>query len=185
MDWYLMVWRKYAEFSGRSRRKEYWMFVLFNFLAILALAALGGVGIAISEDYGGFLFVPLGIYVLAVIIPSLSVAVRRFHDIGKSGWMILLFFALGFIPIVGFIAAVIQIVMLCQDSDPGVNQYGPNPKFPEQAAGMFAGSAGFTTMELGAQPQPLTGENSSVFCKGCGEKIMDGSSFCSRCGTHI
>jgi len=73
MDWYLMVWRRYAEFYGRSRRMEFWMFELFNILAIFVLAALGGVGLAISEDYGGVLFIPLGIYFLAIIIPGLAV----------------------------------------------------------------------------------------------------------------
>lgn len=88
MDWYLMVWRKYAEFDGRSRRTEYWMFVLFNLLAMLVLAALGGLGVAFIDNgsgIGGVLFIPLGIYFLAVILPSLAVAVRRLHDTGKSG----------------------------------------------------------------------------------------------------
>jgi uncharacterized membrane protein YhaH (DUF805 family) len=184
MDWYLMVWRKYAEFDGRARRTEYWMFALINTLALLALGAVGAIGIAMSQDYGGVLFIPLGIYALAAIIPSLSVAVRRFHDTGKSGWILLLLIVLGIIPIVGFITSILQLVFLCIDSDPGPNQYGPNPKFPEQAAGMFAGSAGFAQMGLGAQPQPLTGANSFSPCKGCGALLPLGSSFCTRCGTR-
>jgi uncharacterized membrane protein YhaH (DUF805 family) len=187
MDWYLMVWRKYAEFSGRSRRKEYWMFVLFNFLAILALAAIGGVGLAISEDYGGILFVPLGIYVLATIIPGLAVGVRRLHDTGKSGWLLLAFMLVGLIPVIGFISAILQIVFMCQDSDPGMNQYGPNPKFPEQAFGSFAGSAGFASMRPGAQPGPFTtstGDVSFGFCKSCGIRLKDASPFCGSCGRH-
>jgi len=187
MDWYLMVWRKYAEFSGRSRRKEYWMFLLFNFLAILALGAIGGVGIAISEDYGGFLFIPLGFYVLATIIPGLAVGVRRLHDTGKSGWLLLVFFLVGLIPVIGFIGAIIQIVLMCQDSDPGMNQYGPNPKFPEQNFGAFAGSAGFASMGLGAQPQPFTppaGDAIFGFCKSCGIRLKDASPFCGSCGRH-
>ena len=84
MDWYLMVWKKYAEFDGRSRRTEYWMFMLFNFLAILALCAVGGVGIAMSQDNGWVLFIPLGIYGLAGLIPTLAVATRRFHDIRQE-----------------------------------------------------------------------------------------------------
>lgn len=185
MDWYLMVWRKFAQFDGRSRRSEYWMFYLFNILAIFALAALGGVAIAISQDYGGVLFVPLGVYVLAAVIPSLAVSVRRLHDSGKSGWLLLLFVALGLIPIVGLITAVIQIVIMCQDSDPGANQYGPNPKFPEPAAGLYAGGAGFTPMMLGAQPQQLTGENRFGLCKSCGASLTGGSLFCTRCGAHL
>ena len=185
MDWYLMVWRKYAEFGGRSRRKEYWMFVLFNALALLVLVAIGGAGIAMSEDYGGILFVPLGLYVLAALIPSLAVLVRRFHDTGKSGWLLLLFIVLGMIPIVGIIVAIVQLVFLCTDSDPGVNQYGPNPKFPEQAVGVFAGNPDFSTLGLSPQPQPPTGEIGSGFCKSCGARMDGGATFCSKCGAHV
>jgi uncharacterized membrane protein YhaH (DUF805 family) len=179
MDWYLMVWRKYAEFNGRSRRKEFWMFELFNILAILVLAALGGVGLAISEDYGGVLFVPLGLYILAVIIPNLAVQVRRLHDSGKSGWLLLLFFVLGFIPIVGFIASIVQIVLMCIDSDPGDNEYGPNPKAAE-----LAGNAGFTTIGLGGQPQPFTGTSNYGVCGNCGTAFKDATPFCSHCGVR-
>jgi uncharacterized membrane protein YhaH (DUF805 family) len=184
MEWYLMVWRKYAEFSGRSRRSEYWMFVLFNLLAMFALVMLGGVGVAISQDYGAVLFVPFVVYVLALIIPSLAVGVRRFHDSGKSGGLYALLIVLGIIPFVGLICSIIQIVILCLDSEPGVNEYGPNPKFPEQAVGMFAGNTGFTSMGLSAQPQALTGENSFGFCRNCGAVLKDASPFCARCGTH-
>ena len=180
MDWYLMVWRKYAEFSGRSRRKEYWMFVLFNLLAVLVLAALGGVGLAISEDYGGLLFIPLGLYILAVIVPGLAVQVRRLHDIGMSGWFLLLFFVLGFIPIIGFLASVAQIVLMCLDSNPGDNQYGPNPKLSE-----LAGDAGFTTIGLSGQPPSSSGTSNTGFCSACGAKLMDASSACSQCGARI
>jgi uncharacterized membrane protein YhaH (DUF805 family) len=185
MDWYLMAWRKYAEFDGRSRRTEYWMFVLFHFLAILALAAVGGVGLAMSRDYGAFLFIPVGLYSLAGIIPTLAVATRRFHDSGKSGWMLLLLIVLGIIPVAGFIAAVIQIVLLCQDSEPGVNRYGPNPKFPEQAPGMFAGNAAFAPAGYPAQPQPLVGQYGVGLCNRCRATINPGSSFCGSCGAHV
>jgi uncharacterized membrane protein YhaH (DUF805 family) len=185
MDWYLMVWKRYSEFEGRSRRKEFWMFVLFNMLALLALAALGAAGIAMSEDYGGLLFVPLGIYVLAALIPNLAVATRRFHDVGKSGWLLLLLIVLGMIPFVGIVASIIEIVFLCQDGDPGINQYGPNPKFPDQAVGVFAGSGAFISMGLAAEPQPLAGAGISGFCKTCGTKLTDGSPFCGSCGARI
>jgi uncharacterized membrane protein YhaH (DUF805 family) len=186
MDWYLMVWRKYAEFEGRSRRTEYWMFVLFNTLAILALAVVGGLGVALIDKgsgVGGILFIPLGIYVLAIFIPGLAVSVRRLHDSGKSGWLLLLFIVLGCIPIIGFIASVIQIVLMCQDSDPGMNLYGPNPKSQGQAW-MASGSAGFTSMGPGEQPQPFTGENNCGFCKNCGRPFKDDTPFCSGCGVR-
>ncbi|MGO9323139.1 MAG: DUF805 domain-containing protein [Terracidiphilus sp.] len=197
MEWYLMAWRKFAQFDGRSRRKEYWMFTLFNCLAVLALGALAMAAAAILASRGTdasgdsspllftFMFIPIGIYGLAITIPSLAVATRRFHDIGKSGWLLFLLIALGVIPVVGFITAIIQIVFLCQDSVPGVNQYGPNPKFPEQGAMMYAGVVGFTPPGFAVPPQqpfvaPILG-----FCRNCGTKLTDGSPFCGNCGTRI
>jgi uncharacterized membrane protein YhaH (DUF805 family) len=185
MDWYLMVWRRYAEFDGRSRRKEYWMFALFNFLAAILLCAAGGAGIAMSRNYGAVLLIPTGLYILATVIPSVAVTVRRFHDTGKSGWMLLLFMVLGIIPLVGLVTSVIQLVFLCRDSDPGVNQYGPNPKFPGQAAAMFAGNPYLIPTECPAQPQPPAGQNVYRLCSRCGATVNPGSSFCSHCGAQL
>jgi uncharacterized membrane protein YhaH (DUF805 family) len=119
MNWYLMVLKKYAEFSGRSRRKEYWMFALFNMLIFVVLEILGVVlrENALGKVILGLLF----IYALAILIPGLAVTVRRLHDTGKSGWMILL----GLIPIIG---GIIVLVFTVLDSTPGANEYGPNPK---------------------------------------------------------
>ncbi len=202
MEWYWMAWRKYAQFDGRSRRKEYWMFTLYNLLAIFALGALGVAGSVLlastgkvsSENSVPFLFIPIGIYALAAIIPSISAATRRFHDIGKSGWFLFLLCALGIIPIVGFICSIIQIVFLCQDSVPGPNHYGPNPKFPEQGAMMFAGippgaiPAGYVVPPqppaMFVPPPPPT-QARVGFCKNCGARLTDGSPFCGNCGTRI
>ncbi|MGD0682512.1 MAG: DUF805 domain-containing protein [Terracidiphilus sp.] len=119
MNWYLMVWNKYAQFSGRSRRKEYWMFTLFNCLIYLPLYILG---LVFHENVVGTIFLCLCIiYCLAIIVPALAVTVRRLHDTGKSGWMILLCL----IPIIG---GIIVFVFTVLDSDPGPNEYGPNPK---------------------------------------------------------
>jgi uncharacterized membrane protein YhaH (DUF805 family) len=183
MDWYLMVWKKYAEFNGRSRRKEFWMFVLFNILAALVLAALGGIGLAISENYGGVLFIPFGIYYLAMIVPSFAVVVRRFHDTGKSGWNYLLLFVLSWIPFLGIIASVVILIFVCTDSDPGDNEYGPNPKAAE-LAGMAAGNASFTSIGLGAPPQPVTGTSNYGVCGNCGTAFKDATHFCSHCGVR-
>ena len=185
MEWYLMVWRRYAEFDGRSRRSEYWMFVLFNLLVVLGLGVLGGIGLAISRDYGAVLFIPFLLYALAAVIPSLAVAVRRFHDVGKSGWMLLLLMVLGIIPLLGLIATVFQLVFLCTDSDPGTNQYGPNPKFPEQAAGMAYGIAGFTPVGFAAPPQPFTGQAGAAFCTRCGARLNGASTLCGNCGASV
>ena len=119
MKWYLQVLKKYAEFNGRSRRKEYWMFVLFNIIFAFIAVALD---YAFGTTYGDFGYgIVYTLYALAVLIPGLAVTVRRLHDVGKSGWMILV----GFIPIVG---AIWLIILTVTDSQPGENEYGPNPK---------------------------------------------------------
>lgn len=119
MNWYLKVLKQYTDFNGRARRKEYWMFVLFNILfSVIAMMLDNVLGIAMEGIYYGPLY---GIYLLAIILPSLAVAVRRLHDIGKSGWMILI----TFIPLIG---GIWLLVLLVTDSKPGDNQYGPNPK---------------------------------------------------------
>lgn len=118
MNWYLTALKKYAVFSGRSRRKEYWMFCLFSFIFAIAAMALDAVlGTTVGMGYG----VIYAVYALAVLIPSIAVSVRRLHDVGKSGWFILI----GFIPIIG---AIWLIILVCSDSEPGVTKYGPNPK---------------------------------------------------------
>ena len=119
MNWYLKVLKQYADFSGRARRKEYWMFVLFNMIfAIVAMGLDNAFGIAIGEIGYGPLY---GIYGLVLFIPSLAVSVRRLHDVGKSGWMIL-------IPIIPIIGAIWLFVLMVTDSNPERNQYGENPK---------------------------------------------------------
>jgi uncharacterized membrane protein YhaH (DUF805 family) len=119
MKWYLKVLKQYADFTGRARRTEYWMFVLFNFIFIIIATILDNIlGLTFGAlPYGVFYL----LYALAVLIPGLAVAVRRLHDIGKSGWMILI----SLIPIVG---AIWLLVLLVTDSNPGENEYGPNPK---------------------------------------------------------
>lgn len=113
MNWYLEVLRKYAVFSGRARRKEYWMFVLFNMIITLAIdfteGLLGGPGAAAT------------LYGLAVIIPSWAVSVRRLHDVGKSGWFLLVLL----IPIIG---GIWILALACTDGQQGENRYGWNPK---------------------------------------------------------
>lgn len=129
MEWYVKVLKQYAEFEGRARRKEYWMFTLVHILIIMALQAgmvmLGGMNP--ESSIGLVIMSLLGLYSLGVFIPSLAVAVRRLHDTGRSGWWLLI----GFVPIIG---AIILIVFMVQDSQPGANQYGDNPKEVGSAA---------------------------------------------------
>ncbi|TRZ44314.1 DUF805 domain-containing protein [Robertkochia solimangrovi] len=118
MNWYRKVIQQYADFKGRARRKEFWMFVLFNIIFAL-IASMLDYFLGIANDYG---YGPIyGVYALFVLIPGLAVSVRRLHDIGKSGWWILL----GLIPIIGTIWLIVYYVT---DSQPGVNKWGPNPK---------------------------------------------------------
>lgn len=114
MEWYLKVLQNYVGFSGRARRKEYWMFVLFNFIA--------GIILGIIEAVIGLPGILSGLYSLAILIPSLAVVFRRLHDTGKSGWWILI----SLVPIAG---SIILLVFMCLDSDAGTNKYGPNPKY--------------------------------------------------------
>lgn len=121
---------KYVDFEGRARRSEYWFFTLFNIIAIFALAAVGGVlGAVLGSRDMIFVFalVPVGLYGLAIFLPGLAVTVRRFHDLGVSGWFLLLFFVLNLIPIVGFIASIAQLIWFCQPGTRGNNKFGPDP----------------------------------------------------------
>lgn len=111
MNWYLKVLKQYADFNGRARRKEYWMFTLINMIIIYGVSFLIGI---LEMSILGILLV---IYYLAVLVPTIAVAIRRMHDVGKSGWFCL-------IPIYNIILAV-------TDSEPGGNEYGPNPKTGE------------------------------------------------------
>ncbi len=119
MSWYLEVLKKYAVFSGRARRKEYWYFFLFNVLITIVLLVIDGMTGTLNAEAGiGLLG---GIYALAVLIPALAVSVRRLHDTDRSGWWLLIML----IPLIG---VIVILVFMVQDSKPGENQYGSNPK---------------------------------------------------------
>ena len=129
VNWYIKVLKKYAVFSGRARRKEYWMFVLFNFIFSLVASLLDlvifftgllGFGPLFVTGFVGFGLVST-VYSLAVLVPSLAVSVRRLHDIGRSGWYLL-------IVLIPFAGPIWFLVLTCLDSQAGDNKYGPNPK---------------------------------------------------------
>ena len=107
---------KYCDFNGRARRSEYWWFCLCNFVLSYVVNLIGGL---ISPTVG---MVLTCIVTLGLLLPGLGVCVRRLHDIGKSGWLVLL----ALIPLLG---AIILIVWYCKDSDRGSNAYGPSPKY--------------------------------------------------------
>jgi uncharacterized membrane protein YhaH (DUF805 family) len=112
MNWYLDVLKKYAVFTGRARRKEYWCFFLITLIISIILAVIDGILTA------GLLG---GLYMLAVLIPGIAVSVRRLHDSGRSAWWLLI----GLVPLLG---GIILLVFMALDSTPGENQFGPNPK---------------------------------------------------------
>ncbi|MFJ9260573.1 DUF805 domain-containing protein [Streptomyces bacillaris] len=116
MDWYLAVLKNYAGFSGRARRKEFWMFALVSFVISIVLSIIGSL---ISTDILSY------IYSLAILIPSLAVAVRRLHDTSRSGWWLLI----GLVPLVGFI---VLIVFFASEGKQEPNQHGANPKLAPQ-----------------------------------------------------
>jgi uncharacterized membrane protein YhaH (DUF805 family) len=119
LSWYLEALKKYAVFSGRSRRTEYWYFVLFNVIVSIVLGLIDAL-LGTGGPYTGAGLLS-GIYGLAVLIPTLAVTVRRLHDIDRTGWWILI----GLVPLIG---GIVLLVFALLDSTPGSNQYGPNPK---------------------------------------------------------
>lgn len=114
----LCLQQKYADFSGRGRRSEYWNFVLFYVLAVVAVAILSVILNAIHLGIIGTLL--YAVVVLGLVVPLLAAGARRLHDTGKSGWLLLL----GLIPVV----SLVLLVFFVQDSSPEANQYGPSPK---------------------------------------------------------
>ena len=130
MEWMFMPYRRYADFSGRSCRREYWMFTLLSILIAFGAVAVMLAGAAGSDAatgtagplfwLGGAIIVLWG---LASFIPSLAVQVRRFHDQDRSGWMVLL----GLIPYVG---GIIVFVFMLLEGTRGPNRYGPDPLDP-------------------------------------------------------
>ena len=121
MHWYIDVLRKYTVFSGRARRKEFWMFFLFSALISIFLAVIDefmGWKFEMGGDNLGFLST---LYYIAVVIPYLAVVFRRLHDTDRSGWWVLI----AFIPIVG---VIVLLVFLVQDGTRGDNRFGPDPK---------------------------------------------------------
>ncbi|MBF0709152.1 MULTISPECIES: DUF805 domain-containing protein [Bacillales] len=113
MNWYLKVLKNYVNFQGRARRKEYWMFTLFNVIFSIVLTIVESLA-----DISPFL---TSIYSLFIILPSLAVTVRRLHDTGRSGWWVLI----GLIPLIG---SIVILVFTCLDSDVEENRFGINPK---------------------------------------------------------
>lgn len=143
-----LFFQNYVNFSGRSRRSEYWKVFLVNiliniasFLLVLILGAVIGVassghgsgsglmgGLAGAGIIGIIVYALLGIYSLICLIPSLSLLIRRLHDVGMSGWWALLLIAM-IIPILNFLVAIALLVLFCIDGKPETNKWGASPKY--------------------------------------------------------
>ena len=119
MNWFLIAMKKYATFSGRAQRTEYWYFILFYILILFGLSIIDSITGSFSAEAGiGLLG---GLFSLALFIPSIAVGVRRLHDTGRSGWWL-------FIMLIPLVGAIVLLVFTVQDSSAGDNAYGPNPK---------------------------------------------------------
>ncbi len=140
------IFEKYVTFSGRAARSEYWYFFLFYMLVLIALMMLfmllgGGIGAIESGDISGFAFIPvilMVVFALGMLLPMISVTVRRFHDRNLSGWWYLAAFLAGMIPLVGFLASIAAFVITVLKGTPGQNKFGRDPLGADTNADVFA-----------------------------------------------
>ena len=146
MEWMLLPLKRYAQFSGRSRRKEYWMYILFLCLVAIVLSiiesilGLGGHAVLTSETSSSGVFygalvnrgILSNLFLLATFIPSLAVGVRRLHDTNRSGW----WYLLAFVPLIG---SIVLLVWFCTAGTSGPNDYGDDPlsHTPDELARTF------------------------------------------------
>lgn len=127
IEYFKLAINRYSDFEGRSRRSEYWYFVLAQFVLSLGVGIVIGLVGAMSNSLA---MLSLAVYViasLALIVPGIAVAIRRMHDLGYSGWMLLI----GLIP---FLGGFVLLYFMCTEGEPGANKWGPNPKAVAQPA---------------------------------------------------
>ncbi len=177
MSWYFRVLKKYAVFAGRARRKEYWIYNLINLLILVVLDIADPAKQSPTTSLG-----PLAaVYVLATFLPSLGVLVRRLHDTGRSGVWVLL----GLVPIIG---SLIVLVFTIQDSEPGQNQYGANPKMPNpitSAGSVTPAEYSSQTMRSMAAAMPASPPSTQqvvAYCAHCGMPLAAANTACATCG---
>lgn len=172
---YVEVFRKYAVFSGRAGRREYWLFYLANVIISFLLSFVEGAsGTASSPDTS----VLSSFYALAVFLPGLAVAVRRMHDIGKSGWYILI--------------PIYNIVLLATKGEGGINKYGMNitgsadaevsPSATASSTEVWSVAATTAGVPTSATASATPGE---LKCPECGKKQLAGGTFCAHCGCPL
>ncbi len=146
LEWMIMPLRRYADFNGRSRRREFWSFFLLNMIVFTVIMALtmvvsgGGMMTQLGQSAGnplavyGTLFsgigILMGVWWLATIVPNIAVTVRRLHDRDLSGWWYLGVFVCALIPFVNMISGIAFLVFMCLEGTRGPNRFGPDPKGP-------------------------------------------------------
>lgn len=126
-----LFFSRYTDFQGRSRRSEYWWVFLANFIigmiVTLLLTVIGG-GLGSLNVLGMLLGGIMTLYFLAILVPSIALSVRRFHDLGQSGWLFLVFMVVAMIPLLGFLAVIALYIWFAMPGTTGPNKYGPDPK---------------------------------------------------------
>ena len=152
MNYYTRAIKKYTEFGGRASRAEYWYFFLFNLIIVLVLKLIIA-SLGTSSDGSTTL---TNLYSLFIFLPATAVAIRRMHDINKSGWF--------------SIIPIYNIILLAQKGDEGVNKYGNAPQK--------------NTSEV-YNSNKSNGEKSTEYCSNCGGLINNDSKFCVKCGNKI
>ncbi len=132
--------KKYATFSGRASRSEYWWFQLFYWIALVVVGILTVALAAVfdANETSLFIFIPIGLLVLALLLPVIALQVRRFHDRDMSGWWYLGAVIVGNVPFVGILVWIAVFVISCLKGTDGPNRFGPDPLRPESTAEVFA-----------------------------------------------
>lgn len=127
-----LFFQRYTDFKGRSRRSEYWWVALFNILVLIIpygiLVSIGGLIDGELNLIGMIMAAIVGLYALAIIVPSIALGVRRFHDLNQTGWLFLVFMIAGLIPLIGLLASIGQIIWFCMPGTTGPNKYGEDPR---------------------------------------------------------
>ena len=177
MEWFKkVVFHNYANFKGRARRKEYWMFYLF-YILFISLATIADMVVFDVNVEDPEAFYPLqSIFILAMLTPIISVGARRLHDVGKSGWLQLI----ALIPLIG---AIVLLVFVCKDSDPLENKYGTSPKLITSSTDVE--NLKSSVDGVAESHQDSTPDQTKVFCTQCGEPNTKDNSFCVKCGKAL